>query len=250
MEEEIEELERDMTPVLLEDLGMRFATKKSKKKSKRKYRYGLYKCQYCGKEWESIIDSVQKGHTKSCGCLYKRGNGTKHSLVRHPLYKTWNAMKHRCYNHKYKSYKDYGGRGIAICDRWMDIEKFIEDMFPTWEEGLSLDRIDVNGNYCVDNCRWVTNEIQHRNTRDIQSNNTSGFRGVHWYKGAHKWVAQICVNNKRISLGSYPTALEAAKAYETYVRLNNLEHNFTPALTPEEIEKLNKQKEEQHESNT
>ena len=124
----------------------------------------------------------------------------------------------------------------------MDIKNFIEDMYPDYKEGLTLDRIDVNGNYEPDNCRWATNEIQRRNTRDIQSNNTSGYRGVCWHKRDNIWVSRVRVNLKFIQLGSFKTALEAAKAYERYVRLNNLEHNFTPALTEEEIEELNKEK--------
>ena len=249
MEEEIEELEKDMTPVLLEDLGMRFATEKSKSK----YRYGLYKCQYCGKEFEARTSHINSEGIKSCGCLIHTKNSIinkTHGLGKHPLYQTWNSMQTRCYNKNNKNYKNYGTRGIQVCERWLDVRNFIEDMYPSWEEGLSLDRIDVNGKYEPNNCRWVKLNIQARNTRDIMITNTSGFRGVSWHKGKNSWSSYITINKKKKHLGSFHTALEAAKAYERYVRLNNLEHNFTPALTEEEIEKLNKQKEEQNENNT
>ena len=239
MIEEIEELEKDMTPILLEDLGIRFTSDTKKYKA----RYGLYQCQYCGKEFEGNSYDITRGNTKSCGC-----QSPAHGLRSHQLYNTWHNMKHRCYNPINVRYNEYGVRGIKVCDRWLDIKNFIEDMFPSWEEGLTLDRIDVNGNYEPDNCRWATINTQARNTRDIMKTNTSGFRGVAWHKGSDKWQSRITLNNKRLHLGYYTTALEAAKAYERYVRLNNLEHNFTPALTEEEIEKLNKQKEEQNEN--
>ena len=234
----MEEIKKDMTPILLEDLDMRYPTEKSK----RKYRYGLYQCQYCGKEFEVRISNIKNGHTKSCGCQSDKYKNP-HGLTQHRLYNIWNGMKARCYNNKYKAYKDYGARGITICDRWLDINNFIEDVYPSYQEGLTLDRLDVDGNYEPDNCGWATKETQQRNTRDMQVNNTSGYRGVSWYKRQQMWVAQIKVSAKQIHLGYHQTALEAAKAYETYVRLNNLEHNFTPVLTEEEIEELEKKKE-------
>ena len=232
-----EEKEKDMTPILVEDLGMRYPTERSKQKA----RFGRYQCQYCGKEFETQTPSIKNGHTQSCGCL----TVATHGLRNHRLYKTWVSMYHRCYNPKNKAYKEYGERGIKVCDRWLDINNFIEDMYPSYQEGLSIDRIDVNGNYEPDNCRWTTQTIQMQNTRDIKSNNTSGYRGVSWSKRDKIWIVQIKVEDKRIHLGSYLTALEGAKAYETYVRLNNLEHNFTPVLTEEEIKELNIKKENQ-----
>ena len=104
--------EKDMTPILLKDLGMRFP----KENSKRKYRYGLYQCQYCGKEFEIQKHSIKRGNTKSCGCL----TTATHRLRSHRLYQTWFHMKARCYNEKNPNYINYGGRGIQICDRWMD----------------------------------------------------------------------------------------------------------------------------------
>jgi len=235
----MENLKESMTPILVEDLGMRYPTEKSKLRS----RYGLYQCQYCGKEFVAIQQSIKSGNTKSCGCQSDKYKNP-HGLRSHRLYNTWKDMKYRCYNKKYKYFNNYGGRGIKVCERWMDINNFIEDMYPDYQEGLSLDRIDVNGDYEPDNCRWTTQTIQMQNTRDICKNNTSGYRGVSWDKGANNWGVQIMVENKLIYLGSFKTALEAAKAYERYVRLNNLEHNFTPALTEDELKEINKKKEE------
>ena len=234
MEVKVMELEKDMTPVLLEELEMRFTSDTKKYKA----RYGLYQCQYCGKEWEAQIKGVKSGNTKSCGCKSKKFNNP-HGLTQHRLYNTWALMKSRCYNPKDKDYINYGARGIKVCDRWLDIKNFIEDMYPSWEEGLTLDRVILSGNYEPDNCRWATPKTQSQNTRELRITNTSGFRGVSWHKGSSKWIAQIRVNSIKIHLGYYQTALEAAKSYERYVRLNNLEHNFTPALTKEEIEELN-----------
>ena len=237
------EIEKDMTPILLEDLGMRYPKEKSKKKS----RYGLYQCQYCGKEFEAPLGDINRKERsiKSCGCYHiKRAieANLTHNCAKHPLYSTWKAMEQRCHNPKAPSYEDYGGRGIKVCDGWLDVKNFIEDMYPSYEQGLTLDRIEVNGDYTPDNCRWTTREVQARNTRDIRINNTSGYRGVSWCAFTSKWKARIWVDSREIHLGRYLTALEAAKAYERYVRLNNLEHNFTPALTEEEIEELNKEK--------
>lgn len=228
-----ESLDRNMTPILLEDLGMRFATDKSK----RAYRYGLYQCQYCRKNFETVQYYVRRGGIKSCGCQSDKYRNP-HGMRKHRLYGTWRQMKARCYNPKHKCYIYYGARGIKVCDRWLDIRNFIEDMYPSWEEGLTLDRIEVNGDYEPNNCRWATTEIQTRNTRDIICTNKSGYRGVSWKKRDKIWTAQISVDNNKIYLGNYNTAIEAAKAYETYVRVNNLEHNFTPVLTEEEIKNL------------
>ena len=231
------ELEKDMTPKLIKDLGMRFATEKSK----RKYRYGLYECQYCGKEFEAGTQYVKRGHTKSCGCQRKGGNreNTTHGMTQHRLYKTWDNMMRRCHNKNTKTFKNYGGRGIIVCERWHSVENFIDDMFPSFEEGLSLDRIDLNGNYEPDNCRWTTREIQARNTRKIQKNNTSGFRGVSWRKDIDKYRAYITINNKTIHLGYFYSPEQGALVYDTYVRENNLEHtkNFSDEEYYEMLEK-------------
>ena len=208
-------------PILLEDLGMKFPTENSKQKA----RYGLFKC-FCGNEFEVIVYTVRNGHTKSCGCLRNNVHKITHGLTKHRLFEIWRNMMSRCYNHKNKHYKDYGGREITVCERWHSIENFIDDVFPTFEEGLTLDRINVDGNYEPSNCRWATRNIQARNTRLLRDDNKSGFRGVYWHKATGKWVAAIVVDSKKIHLGYFNTAEEGAVAYNNYVIKNNLEHTL------------------------
>ena len=205
---------------LIEDLGMLYPTEFSKKK----VRFGLYKC-YCGNEFKTQILYINNGHTSSCGCFRKqktKETKTKHGFSSHRLYKTWKGMIQRCTNQKNEKYKDYGARGITVCERWLDINNFIEDMYHTFQEGLTLDRKNNNKGYYKDNCRWTTKCIQSRNIRTLSINNTSGFKGV--TKHGSKFRAKICINNKQIHIGLFKTAIEAAKAYDQYVIDNNLEH--------------------------
>lgn len=81
------------------------------------------------------------------------------------FYKKWASMKTRCFNSNEKRYKDWGGRGITVCEKWLDFDGFYDDMYSTYKEGLSLDRIDNNGDYEPSNCRWVELSEQNNNTR-------------------------------------------------------------------------------------
>lgn len=151
---------------------------------------------------------------------------TKHGLSRHRLYGTWIMMLKRCYDKNHKSYPTYGGNSIKVCDKWHNIENFINDMFPSFVEGLTLDRINTNGNYEKDNCKWSTDIVQSRNIKQIRINNKSGYKGVCWAKNNQKWLSSIVVNRKNKYLGYYDTKEEAAKAYNNYVILNKLEHTL------------------------
>lgn len=125
-------------------------------------------------------------------------------------YDCWANMKARCYDNKKKQYKDYGGRGITVCDRWKDsFNNFYEDMGDS--NGLTLDRIDFNGNYEPTNCRWVDMTIQARNTR-IRVNNKTGVKGVRWHKAAGKWISTIGIDYKEIHLGVFDCFINAVKA--------------------------------------
>jgi hypothetical protein len=133
-------------------------------------RVALVEC-YCGNTFEVIILQLKSGNTKSCGCLRDRKikeQGFKnviHGQRKHPLYKMWQGMLRRCNNPKDFGYYNYGGRGITVCERWKDINNFLEDMYDSYKTGLELDRIDVNGNYEPSNCRWVTRKQNMNNMR-------------------------------------------------------------------------------------
>lgn len=125
----------------------------------------------CGKEKLVSSSSLVSGQTKSCGCLFletasKKGLLKKrHGMTNTPTYRSWSGAKHRCQNTKSKKYYLYGARGISVCDRWQSFDNFLNDMGVA-PVGHSLDRIDVNGNYEPNNCRWATQQQQQNNRRD------------------------------------------------------------------------------------
>src|SRR5215210_7372804 len=130
----------------------------------------LCKCD-CGRTTEVLSSSLRhlKRGTKSCGCLIGVNLVTmvyvKHGLRYTPEYKVWNNMHTRCRNPKFRYFKDYGGRGITVCERWKRLENFYADMGPRPTPTHSIDRIDVNGNYEPSNCRWATPTQQVLNRR-------------------------------------------------------------------------------------
>ena len=126
--------------------------------------FWLFRCN-CGKEKVICVSNVKSENTKSCGCLLKSGNRLKHKMTKTKIYNIWSLMKSRCLNKNDQSYKNYGGRGIKICQEWLNFENFYEDMGDK-PQNKSLDRINNNGNYCKENCRWATRKQQNNNKRD------------------------------------------------------------------------------------
>lgn len=127
----------------------------------------------CGNETITDPRFLFIGHTKSCGCYQKeivakicKEKNTTHGMSNTDEYNIWCHMKARCYNKKNKKYKDYGGRGIKVCQSWKNsFDIFLRDMGKKPTKYHSIDRIDVNGDYCKDNCKWSTNAEQALNKR-------------------------------------------------------------------------------------
>lgn len=143
-------------------------------------RVGATKCEFlceCGSRVALAIKDVVSGHTSSCGCIRRdillQRNQT-HGLSRHRgTYRTWKDMRARCSNPNDSDYRNYGARGIVVCPRWNDFAAFFADMGER-PSGLTLDRIDTNGNYEPANCRWATPQTQANNKR---SNHTVVLNG-------------------------------------------------------------------------
>jgi hypothetical protein len=186
----------------------------------------LFKCD-CGIEKILTKWDVMSGNTKSCGCLNAelikircKENMTKHGMYQTKEYRAWHSMKDRCLCPTNKFYDYYGGRGIKICDSWLNsFENFFKDMGYAPTQQHSIDRIDNNGNYEPNNCRWATKREQVINRRNSF---------MITYKGETKAIAEwsdiygICINviRKRIKLFGW----DVEKAFTTPVREKRKPH--------------------------
>lgn len=196
--------------------------------SKQNQSMWLCKCN-CKYKTERIVlgNDLRNGHTKSCGCLRKeiiteamtkhghnkRGKTTK-------IYYVWQGIIQRCCNSSHKSYKDYGGRGIKVCKRWLKFENFNEDMGKGWKPGLQIDRIKNSKGYCKANCHWVTSKTNNRNRRN---NRLIEFNEK--IQCIIKWSEETGIN-KNIILWRLNHGWSTEKALTTLVKnRNNYENN-------------------------
>lgn len=179
--------------------------------SGKKRKFWQCRCK-CGIVVDLLEDFLKKKtlSEKSCGQCKEESFYKKTIKERN----SWRSVVFRCYNPVCSSYKDYGGRGISVCDRWNpekggSFMNFYEDMGER-PEGMTLDRIDPDGNYEPSNCRWATNSEQNVNKRRT-GKPTSGKAGVNWHKKSCKWEVKISDNGKQIGLGMYDDFETAVK---------------------------------------
>jgi len=186
--------------------------------------YWLFRCD-CGRKVTINKRSVIRKNTRSCGCynleILKRGgrynNNYRHGMKNSAFYQVWLNMKTRIQYPCSNSYKNYGARGITICSRWMKFENFRDDMHKSYLEHIKqygkkntfIERINNNGNYLLENCRWATREEQNFNKRN---NRIINFKGIN--KTVTEWCRILKLPHSAISR-----------------RINHLKWNINRALT-------------------
>lgn len=139
---------------------------------------------------------------------------TKHNEARTPLYYVWAQMKGRCFNPNNPEYKNYGARGITVCAEWLESTAFLRWAHENgYRRGLTIDRVNVNGNYEPGNCRWCDMHVQNANKRRLQKNQ-SGTAGVFKLKGNRSRPWQVDVGKHRVGYcATYEEAVALRKAY-------------------------------------
>ena len=165
-----------------------------------KFHRAIWKCMCsCGKECKVAYSSLKSGNTMSCGCIHdelfkkNRFRHDKHNLSNSRIFHIWTGMKQRCYNKNSPKFHRYGGRGISVCDEWLhDFQAFYDwSMDHGYDDDLTIDRINNNGNYDPSNCRWATRKEQTRNrsiTKKISIAEIAEIDGISYQEAYSKYV--------------------------------------------------------------
>jgi hypothetical protein len=186
----------------------------------------------CGKVHMARSGNLRNGTVSSCGCLgrensVRMGRNLGQKAKRHGesgsrIHGIWCHMKTRCLCDTSQAYSYYGGRGIKVCQEWIDSYESFRDwaLANGYTDKLELDRRDTNDDYCPENCRWATRVQQMRNTRKRRDAETSKFKGVSWCANASKWRVQLHLNGKPVHVGLYDDEEQAARMYDEAARKN------------------------------
>ena len=163
--------------------------------------YWLCRCD-CGNSKSVRGSHLISTASRSCGCLKAestskraRTHGATVGGELEPLYVVWCSMKQRCYDSGCRAYKDYGGRGIVLSENWMEYQSFKDDMKYGYKKGLQIDRVDNNGNYCKENCRWST---PRQNCNNRRNSIFLRFQGIN--KTIAQWSRKLKMNDKTLYL--------------------------------------------------
>lgn len=166
----------------------------------------------CGNRVIVSAKNLSRG-TESCGCLIRGKPLIMRRTHANKLYNQWSGMIYRCTHQAASHYERYGERGVSVCQEWLDsFENFADWSIKNgYADNLEIDRIDNNGNYSPNNCRWVSHMENSRN-RNTRCTSKSGVAGVMFRKDIHKWRVSIGVNYKSINIGNYDTFEDAVAA--------------------------------------
>lgn len=185
----------------------------------------------CGKESKVCGNNLRIGMTKSCGCIWLEevaGSNRSHGKINTPEYKAWGGMKARCYNENIKNFGDYGGRGIVVCDRWLNsFENFYKDMGDRPTPKHSIDRIENDRGYSKENCRWATRKEQCENRRSNIFIEKDGIRLT-----VSQWAVKLNIEaatiHARVKRGiSVEQQLETVNLCEKYYEYNGTKLSVT-----------------------
>lgn len=213
-------------PICIKALAKRSVGKKG-----RFANFGLYECPACKNRFESRVDNINSGNTTKCRKCSDLIDRTRHGDAKktseyHRLHLIWKDMIARCSNKNLKCYKHYGGRGIAVCESWLNYPAF---KFWSLDNGynsiLTIDRTDNNKGYSPTNCRWATMSMQLANQRKREGS-SSRYVGVYFDKSRNKWSAQLKYEGKNHHIGRFDNEIDGVKARDAYIISKNLPHTL------------------------